>query len=125
MSKLKSVGSRLVGLRTRIGQIPKDEVERTQHRDTTQPWRAWYKTAKWQRLKAKVHKRDLYTCQKTGVLVTGKYPAPNSAVADHKKPHRGDPVLFWDEDNIETVSKAYHDAEKQRQEQSEIKGVWY
>lgn len=125
MVKLSNIGARLGGAPTRFEQTPRDEGERTQNRDASQPWRAWYKTARWQKLRAKVLKRDLFTCQKTGVLVTGKYPAPNSAVADHKKAHRGDPALFWDEDNIETVSKAYHDAEKQREEQSVIKGVWY
>lgn len=124
-SKLATVKPRLGGLSHRMGASPADERERTQQRDASDHWRAWYKTTRWQKLRAKVLKRDLYTCQKTGVLVTGRYPAPNSAVADHKTPHRGDPALFWDEDNIETVSKAYHDKVKQAAEQSAIKGVWY
>jgi 5-methylcytosine-specific restriction protein A len=125
MTKLATVKPRLGGLSHRMGASPADERERTQQRDASDHWRAWYKTARWQKLRAKVLKRDLYTCQKTGVLVTAKYPAPNSAVADHKTPHRGDPALFWDEENIETVSKAYHDRVKQAAEHSAIKGVWY
>lgn len=85
-------------------------------RTGAQPWRAWYKTSRWQRLRISVFTRDGYVCQRTGVLLTGKHPAPDSPVADHKRPHRGDPALFWEIDNIETVSKAYHDGAKQAQE---------
>jgi 5-methylcytosine-specific restriction endonuclease McrA len=90
------------------------------------PWRQWYKLARWRRLKDQVHQRDGYVCQRTGVLCDGVHPAPNSPVADHKRPHRGDAALFWDPDNIHTVSKAYHDAEKQKQEQTSLhqRGVW-
>jgi 5-methylcytosine-specific restriction protein A len=68
--------------------------------------------------------RDGYVCQRTGVLCAGKYPAPNSPVANHKKPHRGDLALFWDEDNVETVSKAVHDSVIQAEEQAVPTGVW-
>jgi 5-methylcytosine-specific restriction enzyme A len=30
---------------------------------------------------------------------------PNAPVANHKTPHHGDPALFWDINNIETVTK--------------------
>ena len=65
-------------------------------------------------------------CQRTGTLCIGTYPAPNSPVADHIKPHRGDAVLFWDPANIHTVTKKYHDSEKQRLEQQSLneRGVW-
>lgn len=89
-------------------------------------WRQWYKTARWQKLKLLVHERDAYVCQRTGVICDGAYPADDSPVADHKTAHRGDPLLFWDPDNIETVTKGYHDAEKQRLEQTTLhqRGVW-
>lgn len=80
------------------------------------PWRAWYKTKRWQKLRAEVLVRDGYTCQATGVLLIGTHPAPDSPVVDHKIPHRGDPDLFWDPGNLWAVSKAYHDGEKQRLE---------
>lgn len=91
------------------------------------PWRRWYKTARWQRLKMSAHLRDGFICQRTGVLLVGKHPAPNSPVANHKVPHRGDPALFWDLDNIETVAKSVHDSEIQREEQASLqeRGVWY
>ncbi|TKT78410.1 hypothetical protein [Aquamicrobium sp. LC103] len=125
MRRLATVEPRLGSLTHRIGASPKNELERDRQRINSSPWRAWYKTAEWQRLRRRILQRDLYTCQKTGVLLTGKHPAPNSPVVDHVKPHRGDPELFWDEANLMAVSKAYHDSVKQAEEQGEIKGVWY
>ncbi len=125
MAKLSNLKPKLGGLSSWIGHPPRDERERDKQRSTSNAWRAWYKTARWQKLRAKVLNRDLYTCQRTGVLLTGKHPAPNSPVVDHIKPHRGDPVLFWDEKNLHAVSKAFHDSQKQREEQGEIKGTWY
>lgn len=78
----------------------------------------WYGTVRWQRLRERVFVRDNYTCRQTGALLIGKHPDPLSPVADHIVPHRGDPALFWDEENIQTVSKAWHDTEKQRQEKT-------
>lgn len=91
------------------------------------PYKAWYKLARWAALKLFVHQRDAYFCQQTGVLCDGNYPAPNSPVADHIKAHRGDPVLFWDPNNVQTVSKAYHDSVKQKEEQATLhqRGVWH
>ena len=76
----------------------------------------WLNTARWQRLRKKVLLRDRYVCQQTGVLLIGKSPAPDSPIVDHKVPHRGDPELFWDEDNLQSVSKAWHDSVKQSRE---------
>lgn len=125
MAKLTNVKPRLGGLSTRIGQSPQSERERDYQRAESNPLRALYKTARWQKLRRKILKRDHYLCQKTGVLVTGKYPEPDSAVIDHIEPHRGDERLFWDEANLQVVSKAYHDSAKQALDQSAIKGVWY
>ena len=82
-------------------------------RDTTQPWRAWYRTPRWRVLRLQVLKRDLYQCRQTGVLLVGTYPAEDSPVVDHIRPHRGDPELFWDETNLQAVSKGWHDSVKQ------------
>lgn len=121
MGRLKTLKPKLSTLAPRLGRAPGDEQARLRERDQNVEWRGWYKTARWQKLKIRVHVRDNYICQKTGVLLIGKHPAPNSPVADHKIPHRGDPVLFWDEDNIETVSKAYHDSEKQKEERAQAR----
>lgn len=98
----------------------------SRQRDDAQPWRGWYKTARWQKLRQRILTRDLYTCRMTGVFLCGTYPAPNSAVVDHVEAHRGDERRFWDETNLMAVSKAWHDSEKQRLEQStlQMRGVW-
>lgn len=94
-------------------------IERNREHDRRrdeQEWRGWYKTARWQKLKRDVHVRDLYICQVTGVLCSGRHPADDSPVADHKVEHEGDPDLFWDMNNVRTVSKAFHDSERQKEQ---------
>lgn len=80
--------------------------------------RGWYKSTRWQALRQQVLVRDLYTCQRTGVMLVAKAPAPNSAVVHHKIPHRGDEQLFWDINNLQAVSKAWHDSDAQAEERS-------
>lgn len=91
------------------------------------PWRRWYKTVRWLRLRERILQRDMYTCRKTCVLLIGKHPAPNSPVVHHVKEHRGDETLFWDEDNLIAVSKEWHDREAQIAEQATLqqRGIWY
>lgn len=101
--------------------MPGDEAARLRERDQTVNWRAWYKTERWRKLRLQVLVRDAYTCKQTGVLCIGKYPAPNSPVVDHKIQHHGDERLFWDEKNLQTVSKAYHDSDKQKQERAQAR----
>ncbi|UFS81985.1 HNH endonuclease [Rhizobium sp. T136] len=97
------------------------ETQRHRERDQTQPWRAWYKTSRWQELRRDVLVRDAYICQRTGVLCIGKHPAGNSPVADHIKPHHGDERLFWDPSNLHCVTKAYHDSQKQKEERAQAR----
>jgi len=118
MPRLANLKPQLSSLAPRLGYAPGDEKARDKQRASTQHWRAWYKTARWERLRQEVLLRDLYTCQRTGVLCRGKSPAPDSPVVNHKKPHLGDPSLFWDIDNLETVTKAVHDSVVQREEKS-------
>ncbi|MHB2265024.1 HNH endonuclease [Aliihoeflea sp. PC F10.4] len=116
MGRLKTIAPRVGALAPRIGYASGDEQARSRMRDQTVGWRSWYKTSRWQKLREKILARDLFTCQKTGVLLVGKHPAPNSPVVDHVHAHRGDERLFWDETNLMTVSKAYHDSTKQAEE---------
>ena len=94
----------------------KREEVRLSERDNSVEWRKWYKTARWQALRLEVLARDLYTCQATGALLSGKHPAPNSPVVDHIEPHRGDPAKFWDIANLRSVAKHWHDSIKQSME---------
>ena len=109
--RLRSPGAPVAG-------PPKSEVARSRQRDISNPRRAWYKTHRWQKLRLTILQRDGWTCQKTGVALVGKYPAPNSAVVNHKQAHRGNERLFWDAANLEAMSKEYHDREQQRLEAS-------
>jgi len=113
--KLKSSVSRLAPLAT--GQRDRSHAA----------WRAWYRTADWRELKRFVHRRDDYVCQICGNVCAGKYPADDSPVADHKKPHRGDRKMFFDPQNVWTICKMpCHDQVKQREEQGSLqtRGVW-
>src|SRR5918996_225875 len=38
-----------------------------------------------------------------------------ATVVDHRVPHRGDPVLFWDEANWAALCKRCHDAKRARE----------
>ena len=124
MGRLSTHKPRLSMGAPRLGHATGDERARNQKRYEENDWRAWYGTKRWRDLKTAAHVRDRYVCQRTGELCVGRYPAPNSPVANHKIPHRGDPALFWDIDNIETVMKSVHDGEIQREEQAVPRGVW-
>lgn len=88
------------------------EVDRNRRRDAEQPWRRWYSTARWQRLRESIRARDLFTCAMCGRVCAGR----GNAVVDHRVPHRGDELMFWDESNLWTLCKPCHDGAKQREE---------
>lgn len=107
MARLKSMAPALSAAPARlVGPVDTGTKERP----------AWYQSARWQRLRRKVLIRDEYRCRQTGVRLTDGRQAPNSAVVDHINPHRWNPDLFWDEDNLQAVSKQWHDSEKQKLE---------
>jgi 5-methylcytosine-specific restriction protein A len=116
MGKLTRLKPTLGTIAPRLGYAEGDAKAADKSRNQLAPWRAWYRTARWQKLRHQVFVRDAYKCQRTGVLAIGKYPAPNSPVANHIRPHKGDPALFWDPDNIETITKAVHDSIVQAEE---------
>ncbi len=39
-----------------------------------------------------------------------------ATVVDHRIPHRGDPVLFWDETNWQALCKTHHDSAAQKRD---------
>ncbi|ASP70425.1 HNH endonuclease [Sinorhizobium meliloti] len=112
MGRLSSIKPRIRPMKPRLG-APLD-MDASRRRDAEQPWRKWYKTADWQRLREEVLIRDMFTCQMIGC---GKFMADTSQlVADHKRPHRGDHDLFWDIGNLQCLCKPCHDGLKARQE---------
>lgn len=118
MGKLKSLPPIVAALKPRLGFAPGDQKGQDQHRTMMAPWRAWYNTERWRKLRMQVFVRDHFVCQRSGAVCVGRYPAPNSPVANHKVPHRGDPALFWDPNNIETVTKEVHDSLIQSEERA-------
>ena len=115
MSRLQSFRPRLVPSASRIS-APSGERERDRDRERSQPWRKWYHSAEWKALRLAAFQRDGYICQRSGVLCLGKGNDPDAPIANHKVPHRGDRDMFFDIDNIETVTKAIHDGVIQREE---------
>ncbi|UYY60117.1 HNH endonuclease [Sphingomonas sp. S2-65] len=111
MGRLKGLVPRLKPLRSKHAPAPLTRQERDQVRDE-QPWRKWYKTAAWQKLRMAVLLRDLFTCQRCGKIEADT----SQLVADHKRPHRGVEALFWDILNLWTLCKPCHDGWKQREE---------
>lgn len=100
------------------------EEDRDRIRDAVQPWRKWYYTARWRKLAARIRQRDGDKCRQTGAMLVGRRHAPNSPVVDHIVPHNGDEALFWDPANLQTVSKEWHDGEKQRQDKARRRLLW-
>ncbi|QBF32156.1 HNH endonuclease [Thalassococcus sp. S3] len=107
MTRLSTAKPRLGSMPSRLGRTA-DRMARGMRRSEGP-----INTARWQRLRLKILKRDGWICQITGARLVGGKNAPNSAVVDHIRPHRGDLDLFWDESNLRAVSKAWHDTHKQ------------
>lgn len=113
MAKLRMLGSAVRIMRPSIVRMPTGEIERDRARGE-RPWRKWYKTAEWRRLRLDIFKRDHFTCQWPGC---GRVEGNTSKlVADHRTPHRGSERLFWDRGNLWTLCKPCHDGAKQREE---------
>lgn len=65
----------------------------------------------WQRYRAGYLTRHplCVMCQDSGLVVA-------ATVVDHITPHRGDPLLFWDEANHQALCTACHNGRKAREE---------
>ena len=71
-------------------------------------YREWYKTPAWRALRAEVLRREprCRTC-----ALAGNNTA--ATLADHVVPHRGDPHLFFNIDNLQPLCDVHH-TDKQR-----------
>jgi 5-methylcytosine-specific restriction endonuclease McrA len=116
LGRLKAIGSPLQQLKPMLGALPVPERSRDQERSVFSPWRQLYKSARWRALRLRIFKRDLFTCKWPGC---GRSEVDTSQlVADHRRPHRGDLTLFWNEGNLQTLCKPCHDGRKQRAERA-------
>lgn len=98
-------------LRPAVVAMPIGQAERDQARASL-PWRKWYNSKRWRRLRWAILLRDLFTCRKCGRLEADT----SRLVADHRIPHRGDERLFWSEANLWCLCKPCHDKVKQAEE---------
>lgn len=118
MPRLKSLPPLLKREPPRLRREETTEPERNKRRYQEQPWRKWYQTKEWKQLRLSAFERDKYICQRSGVLCipNGTGQEDNAPIANHKVPHRGDRALFFDLNNIETVTKKVHDSLIQSEE---------
>lgn len=114
MGKLTGITPRLGALRPKLASAPVNRQERDRVRDQ-RPWRKWYKTSRWKALRWAVLVRDLFTCQRCGRLEADT----SKLLADHRTPHRGDEVLFWDVLNLWALCASCHSGAKQREERQD------
>lgn len=112
MARLKRLGASLAMLAPDLPMSPHAGPERDRWRARHQPWRAWYRTARWQRLRWQVLERDLFTCRRCGRIEADT----SRLVCDHVEPHRGDEARFWS-GPFQTLCKGCHDQAKQADEQ--------
>lgn len=114
MARLKALPPRLTASRPAL-VAPKDEAGRTAFRRKVNPYRAWYNTARWQKLRWQVLKDAAFIC-----ALCGKGESDTAKlVGDHIKPHRGDEALFYDRANVQCLCKSCHDGAKQREERQQ------
>jgi 5-methylcytosine-specific restriction endonuclease McrA len=77
----------------------------------------WYNSPRWRKLRAR-HLRSQPYCQcpeHKGLFVEGD-------TVDHVRPHRGNSRLFWDNRNLQTLTKHCHDSWKQSEERRDLMG---
>jgi 5-methylcytosine-specific restriction protein A len=115
MGRLKTIPNRLGGLPPTLSSLPVDPAGVERQRTAFNPLRALYRTARWAKLRWDTLTRDMFTCQMCGRIE----PDTSKLVADHRRPHRGDLVLFWDPENLQTLcASPCHSKHKQRLEQA-------
>lgn len=115
MAKLKALPGRIKAAPARVAPLAETRAERSRLRDAVQPWRAWYHTARWQKLRWAILKRDCFTCAMCGRIE----PDTSQLVCDHIEPHRGDPAKFW-RGPFQCLCKACHDGPKRKAERRSL-----
>jgi 5-methylcytosine-specific restriction protein A len=81
-----------------------------QRSSEAEAYHRWYKTARWQRLRA-AHLATEPLCR---MCLTDKRAVP-ATVCDHVEPHRGNERAFW-AGPFQSLCKPHHDSTKQREE---------
>ena len=87
---------------------------------TPRSWRAWYKTARWIRIRAaQLNAEPL--CR----MCIAEDKVTPATVCDHVEPHRGDRIRFW-AGPFQSLCASHHSQAKQAEEQGSLqrRGVW-
>lgn len=114
------------------GAVDAQQAERQYDRQRdTQEWRRWYKSSRWQKERASFladpDNQFCLRCLEVGILNAGHLrkdgspqdnPRRMHLVVHHRIRHRGDPVLFWDRGNWETICPDHHDSDAQADEKA-------
>jgi 5-methylcytosine-specific restriction protein A len=74
-------------------------------------WHAWYDTAKW-RAWSQHWLREHPLCAFCEI----KNKVTAAAICDHKVAHKGDPRLFWDSTNLQSLCRPCHESMKKQVE---------
>ena len=123
MVKLTNARSRLATAAPNVLAGPRPARQSGKRCFRREAWRNWYGLKAWKDLCKRIDRRDGMQCQQTGVMLTHVPNKVNSVIHDHKIPHRGNWDLFIDPNNVQLVSKQWHDKEKQKLERSMPSGV--
>jgi 5-methylcytosine-specific restriction protein A len=75
-------------------------------------WRRLYSTSRWRALRAE-QLRIMPICE-----MDHGFAVVAATVANHRIPHKGDEVLFFDPGNLQSVCKPHHDGVIQRTERA-------
>ena len=95
----------------RGGSRCKDHPYTMIRRTAAKEYNKWYKTARWRKNRAAfLAKHPLCVKHEArGLMVPAK-------VVDHKTPHKGDEVLFWDQTNWQGLCARCHNQKTARQD---------
>lgn len=74
-----------------------------ERRTNAEPWRLWYRTDAWARIKALVLGREPWCREHARIGQQVK-----ATVVDHITPHRGCADVFWDQQNWQPLCSSCH-----------------
>ncbi len=110
--------ARITELKPRVSLL--NPASRLARRIDSDSWRAGKTTAergyggRWQAARAR-HLSQSPLC----VMCLAESKVTAATIVDHRQPHRGDPLLFWDESNWQSLCERCHNSTKKVIENAE------
>lgn len=90
--------------------MPVEQHQNDARSAAARSYRHLYKTARWKR-ESRAFLRDHPLC----VMCPDKSKR-GATIVDHVTPHRGDPDLFWNQDNWQALCRSHHSRSAQQQD---------